>query len=298
MTAAAIRRGGAVKRKSARVVKKTRRKPWLARIVDAVPISARTVERAISIGIVAIVIGGVIAIALMLDVPRRAGLALGEAVGRAGFTVKHIDVTGIERMDRMSVYAVALEQKSIAMPLVDLAGVRAKLLRYGWVADARVSRRLPDTLAIDIVERRPAAVWQHAQQLTLVDGRGVTLEPVALDAMPDLPLVIGPDANRQATQLTALMASAPQLKPVLDAATWIGNRRWDLRFQSGETLMLPEGEDIAAAALRTFAERDARQRLLGNGAARFDMRDPTQIVILPGPKHVTADKPAAPGLAT
>ena len=32
---------------------------------------------------------------------------------------------------------------------------------FGWVKDARVSRRLPDTLVIDIVERTPAALWQN-----------------------------------------------------------------------------------------------------------------------------------------
>ena len=303
MSAAAIRRGGATKRKPVRVVKPKKKGPsMMTRAAAIAPISARTVERIVTFGIVAIVIGGLIAIALMLNVPRRVGLAMGEGIGRAGFSVKHIDVTGIDRMDRLSVYAVALEQKSTAMPLVDLAGVREKLLKYGWIADARVSRRLPDTLVIDIVERRPAAVWQHAQQLTLVDAKGIALEPVKLEAMPDLPLVIGPDANVQATQLTALMANAPQLKPVLDGASWIGNRRWDLRFQSGETLMLPEGSDRAAAALRKFAERDASQRLLGNGAARFDMRDPVQIVVTPGPKRpaaaVTADKPLDPTLAT
>lgn len=301
MTAAAIKRGSAVKRKPIRVIKKSKRPSLLSRLLAAVPVSARTVEQLITVAIVATIIGGIAAVALMLDVPRRIGLTLGEAVGRAGFTVKHLDVTGIEHMDRMSVYAVALEQRSIAMPFVDLAGVRAKLLNYGWVADARVSRRLPDTLVIDIVERKPAAVWQHAQQLTLVDAHGTPLEPVKLDAMPNLPLVVGPDANQQTGQLSALLANAPQLRPVLDSASWVGSRRWDLRFQSGETLMLPEGEMAAAAALRIFAERDAAQRLLGNGVVHFDMRDPAQLVIAPGPKRGTATmtgKPTDPNLAT
>lgn len=300
MTAAAIKRGSVNRRKPIRAVKKSKRPPLLSRMLAAMPVSARTVEQLITVGIVATIVGGIAAVALMLDVPRRVGLTLGEAVGRAGFTVKHIDVTGIDHMDWMSVYAVALEQKSMAMPLVDLAGVRAKLLNYGWVADARVSRRLPDTLVIDIVERKPAAVWQHAHQLTLVDAEGTPLEPVKLEAMPNLPLVVGPDANEQTRQLSALLDNAPQLRPMLDSASWIGSRRWDLRFQSGETLMLPEGEATAAAALRIFARRDATQRLLGNGAAHFDMRDPAQLVIAPGPKRTTTTtgKPADPKLVT
>jgi len=305
---AAIKRGGTARRRTVKIVKPARRKPsMLARLVERVPISARTVERATTAIVLAIAVGGIAAIAMMLDVPHKMGVAAGEAVGRAGFSVKHIDVTGIDRMDRTSVYAVALDQQSIAMPLVDLEGVRQKLLKYGWVADARVSRRLPDTLAIEIVERKPAAVWQHSQQLTLVDAKGVALEPVSLNAMPNLPLVIGPDANVQATALTALMNHAPQLKPVLDGAMWIGDRRWDLKFQSGETLLLPEGEAAAVAALKKFAELDAAQRLLGRGMARFDMRNPDQMAVLPGAKKATtsapakqpaADKPIDPALAT
>lgn len=306
MTAtAAIRRGGATKRKQVRIVKPANRAPsMLARMLAKLPISAQSLERAITVATLSIATGGIAAIAIMLDVPRTVGIAMGEAVGRAGFSVKHIDVTGIDRMDRMSVYAVALDQQSIAMPLVDLEGVRQKLLKYGWVADARISRRLPDTLAIDIVERKPAAVWQHSRQLTLIDSRGVPLEPVSLNAMPDLPLVIGPDANVQATALTALMAHAPQLKPVLDGAVWIGDRRWDLKFQSGETLMLPEGDVAAAAALKKFADLDAAQRLLGSGMARFDMRNPEQMAVLPGPRKgatpsaAPSDKPIDPALAT
>jgi cell division protein FtsQ len=302
---AAIKRGAATRRKTVKIVKPTRRTPSaLSRLLARIPISAQMLERAITIAILSIATFGLLAIAVMLDVPRTVGVAMGEAVGRAGFSVKHIDVSGIDRMDRMSVYAVALDQQSIAMPLVDLEGVRQKLLKYGWVADARVSRRLPDTLAIEIVERKPAAVWQHSQQLTLVDARGVPLEPVNLNAMPDLPLVIGPDANVQATALTALMDHAPQLRPVLDGAVWIGDRRWDLKFQSGETLMLPEGAVEAAAALKKFADLDAAQRLLGRGMARFDMRNPDQMAVLPGPKRPEAPsdtppaKPIDPALAT
>src|SRR3546814_14732488 len=98
-------------------------------------------------------------------------------------------VTGLKRMDKMTVYAVALDQQSRAMPLVDLEEVRQKLLRYGWIEDAHVSRRLPDTLLIQIDERKPAAIWQDNGQLTLNDASGVLLEPVAPAAMPPLPLL-------------------------------------------------------------------------------------------------------------
>src|SRR3546814_9265052 len=78
-------------------------------------------------------------------------------------------------MQRLPVYAVALDQQSMAMPLIDLDGTRERLLRFGWVEEARVSRRLPDTLVVDIVERTPAAIWQHNQRLALIDRHGVEI---------------------------------------------------------------------------------------------------------------------------
>src|SRR3546814_16143270 len=63
---------------------------------------------------------------------------------------------------------------------------------------------------------------------------------------------------------------------LLAGATWVGNRRWDLRFRSGETLSLPEGEAEAKAAIAKFAHMDGANRLLGRGILRFDMSDPSR----------------------
>ena len=162
---------------------------------------------------------------------------------------------------------------------LDLPHVRAEMLKLGWVKDARISRRLPDTLVVDIVERDPVAVWQHDGQLHLIDVSGVVLQTVSASAMPDLPLVVGPNANRQTAGLNKLMENAPALKPMLAGATWVGNRRWDLRFQSGETLSLPEGDTQSASALVNFARMDGVNRLLGRGIVKFDMRDPDRFVL-------------------
>jgi cell division protein FtsQ len=229
-------------------------------------------------------IGVVVLIAL--EIPMKAGAQAGEAVGRAGFTVKRVDVQGIHRMNGMPVYQIAFDQKSMAMPLVDVSAIRERLLKFGWVKDARVSRRLPDTLVIDIVEREPAALWQDKQQLSLIDSEGVVLDRVPVDKMPDLPLLIGPGANGQAQALNALLADVPTLKPQLASATWVGRRRWDLNFQSGETVALPEGERPASAALTRFAKMDQSSGLLGRGILRFDLRIPGKMI---------ARLPRAPG---
>ncbi|MES2755569.1 MAG: cell division protein FtsQ/DivIB [Pseudomonadota bacterium] len=242
------------------------------RVLSVLPVSETTLRRAVTWTIVAGVAGAGFAVASFFGVPGAVGIAAAEAAGRAGFRVEQIEVTGLKRMDRMSVYAVALDQQSRAMPLVDIEAVRAKLLQYGWIEDAHVSRRLPDTLLVHIVERKPAAIWQAHGNLTLIDATGVPLEAVSREAMPDLPLVIGRGANLQEANYQALLGQAPALKPLVRAASWVGNRRWDLLFTTGETLMLPEGDEKAATALVKFAEMDGADRLLGRNWVRFDMR--------------------------
>lgn len=228
------------------------------------------------IGMVAALVLGLLVI---LRVPQMIGGTLGEGIGEMGFTLKRVEIKGANHIRQLDVYNIAFDQASAAMPLVDLEATRQRLLAFGWVRDARVSRRLPDTLVVDIVEREPAAIWQHNQRLALIDKDGAVLEAVRLEAMPDLPLLIGPAANLHAAELGRLTAAAPNLKPVIAGATWVGGRRWDLRFESGEVLALPEGEEAAKKALAKFAGLDRQAQLLGKGYVRFDMRDPRKLAI-------------------
>lgn len=258
--------------------------------VAALPVSEATLHRITVWGITGIAAAAALGVATLFGVPGMVGTALAEGVGRAGFRVENVDVSGIKHADKTTVFNYAFGPKSQAMPLVDLEDVRGKLMTIGWVADARVSRRMPDTLVVQIVERKAAAVWQHQGQLMLIDSEGVLLEPVSAEAMPDLPLVIGDGAYAQQPAYQQLLDAAPALKPLVKAATWIGNRRWDLSFNTGERLALPEGEAAAAKALKKFAELDGADRLLGRGYLKFDMRDPTRLVVrMPGqaaPKQI------------
>ena len=258
---------------------KSRWERWNEIFWSYVPFKAETIERGLTILTGGAIVSTLLAIAVYAGIPQFVGTEIGQAVGRAGFHVKRVEVKGLDRMDTLTVYAVALDQRSIAMPLVDIDKVRAQLLQYGWIADARVSRRWPDTLVVDIVERKPVAIWQNNQRLALIDGTGVILEGVDPRAVPDLPIVVGPNANQQVEQLYTLLETVPSLKHSFAGASWLGNRRWDIRFKSGEVLALPEGQDFAANALKRFAQIDGTQRLLGRNFVRFDMRDPTKFVV-------------------
>jgi cell division protein FtsQ len=165
------------------------------------------------------------------------------------------------------------------MPDVDIGKLRAELRALPWVKDARVSIQLPHTLAIDIVEREPHAVLEKPDRLMLIDAAGVELEPIAADKTKDMLRLAGPGAGRQAPALEKLLAAAPALAPKVEAAEWVGNRRWNLTFTTGQLLALPEGEVEAATALVKFARLDGKNRLLGGKVIAFDMRTPPRLYL-------------------
>jgi cell division protein FtsQ len=285
MSAAHVRRGGVARAKPRKQSKVAVPK----RIARKLPVDQARANKLAGLFLAAFLLAIGLVVLVALDIPAKAERAAGTAIGEAGFTVSGYQIVGINHMDRALIDRVvnrelrrASEEAGTAkapQALVDVAGIRRQLVGYGWIKDARVSRRLPDTLVIDIVERTPAALWQNQGQLALIDGEGVVLDRVPVDKMPDLPLLIGPGANRQARQLGHLMDSVPTLKPQLASATWVGGRRWDLNFQSGETLALPEGAGDAERALGKFAKLDKSNGLLGRGVIRFDLRVPGKMVV-------------------
>ncbi|MEZ5696567.1 MAG: FtsQ-type POTRA domain-containing protein [Sphingomonadaceae bacterium] len=229
----------------------------------------------------AIILGGAAAmawfVASLAGVPAMANQQIALLASDAGFEVRRVTVTGVDRMNELKVYERVLAERDRPMPLVDLAALREELLQLSWVEDARVSRQLPETLVVDIVERKPHAVLKKPDRMVLIDATGVELEPIKPANAKGMLVVSGPGAARQVIALTDMLDAAPALKPQVAEAEWVGNRRWNLTFQTGQVLALPQGEDQAATALVSFAQLDGKSRLLGGKVATFDLRAPDRI---------------------
>lgn len=264
--------------------RKVREASWFDKIMRVLPFSEEEVQRVMTWVLLTALIVVAFAAAQYAGLTTAAYQQYAALAAKAGFQVQRVEVTGMERVDQVRVYQLVLAEKDRAMPLVDIEKVRTDLLQYGWIKDARVARRLPDTLAIEIVERKPTAIWQRDGKYSLIDAEGIVLQNIRAGEGGDLPTLNGDDANRQTVALNALLDQASALKSQVSGATWVGNRRWDLQFQTGETLALPEGEAAAAKALLNFARMDGVHRLLGRDLIHFDLRDPDRAYFRKAPK--------------
>lgn len=284
--ATAIRKGGKTrsKAKAAILRKKVRQISVIDRLLRTLPFSEDEIQRALNWLVIGALGLAAIFAAQYFGLTTAAYQQYATAAAKAGFEVKRVEITGMERVDQLKVYDIVLAEKDRAMPLVNIEKIRFDLAKYGWVKNVRVSRRLPDTLVVKITERKPTAVWQRDGKMSLIDADGIVLEHIKADEVGNLPMLHGTDANRHAVALNVLLDSAISLKPQVTEAKWVGNRRWDLKFKSGETLALPEGEKTAAEALVNFARMDGINRLLGRDMIYFDLRDPTRMYLRKAPK--------------
>ena len=254
--------------------KKVRQVSIMDRLLRILPFTEQDIQRVLTWGVLAVLLLVALIVANWFGVPQAAYQQYAQVAAKAGFEVKRVEITGMDRVDQLKVYDIVLAEKDRAMPLVDIDKIRADLIEYGWIKDVRVTRRLPDTLVVDILERKPTAVWQRGGVYSLIDDQGTELEKIGAAEIGSYPVINGDGANQRVVALNKLLDRAQSLKDQIIGASWIGNRRWDLRFKTGETLALPEGDQLAAEALVNFTRMDGVHRLLGRDIIHFDLRDP------------------------
>ena len=255
----------------------------LGRMLGLLPFTDEQLQRAFTVLILGGVVVAMVWVAQISGATAVVSDRFAHVASNAGFKLARVEVRGTQRMNSMLVHERAFGQRDLAMTRVDTHGLREELLELPWVKDARVSRQLPDLMVVNVVERDPHAVLRRADRLMLIDPTGVELESISTGDASEYLLIEGPGAQSQVEALEILLNSAPALKGKVIAAEWVGNRRWNLTFDTQQRLALPQGDDRSAAALISFAQADGVHRVIGGEVASFDMRNPPRMYMhVPG----------------
>jgi cell division protein FtsQ len=238
---------------------------------------------AIVLSLCAVVIGGPVwlwqsgLIAAAATSVRDAAIA---RTASAGLTVQNVLLDGRRNTPHRAVRRAVRLKRGDAILGVDIDAIRQRLKAIAWVREATVVRRLPDTIAIQIVERQPFALWQRKRKLVLVDELGEVITTRRLGAFRKLPILVGGDAPRHAPSLFAMLKSEPRLARQVISAVRVGKRRWNVEFRNGIQVRLPENDPHVA--WRRLARLDARHRLLARDVRMIDMRLPDRLILRPG----------------
>jgi len=222
---------------------------------------------------------------------------LGEALlswtGSAGFAVEEVLVVGRVETPADQILAALDVRKGSPLFAFSPAAARERLLALGWVREARVERRFPDVVYVDLEERRPAAIWQNAGKFALVDEAGAVIGADAVSRFASLRIIVGPDAPDKFAVLFAALETRPEMLEHVTAAVRVGGRRWNLKLDNGMTVLLPE-EGIATA-WRTLGDAARDSALMERDLVHIDLRIPDRLVLrlTPGAAKVRGEDQGA-----
>jgi len=215
------------------------------------------------------------------EIEQRCAKAVADLGTVAGFRLQRITVDGRVFTPREDLLAALDLRLGEPMLEIDPTALKQKIEKLGWVRSAAVDRRLPGEIHIQLTEAVPAAIWQSAGHFQVIDRAGHLIGEAAPKNFVQLPVLAGDRAPQHADALFTMLAAEPDLASRVRAAVWVGDRRWNLRFDNGVDVKLPADSPQAAWSMLAKLERD--QRLLARDITVIDMRLPDRLVVRMGP---------------
>jgi cell division protein FtsQ len=236
----------------------------------------------------------IIVVGLLLTVACGWGIYLGygSMVDRGVFAVQHIEISGNARIPEDRILSRLNLPKNANLPDLDLATISQSVLSHPWIERATVRRTYPDTLAIQVWERTPAALLTQPASRgetplqLMVDRSGMILGQPSPDAV-DLPrltgfeltgLTAGDEVSAKRVEIGLLVAHAyPDPTALVDVADLsdplllVGGMRIRLGDQGGYSWRLQRLQELGKEL----------EQLAGKRGTEVDLRYPDRVVARP-----------------
>ncbi|MFH1681884.1 MAG: FtsQ-type POTRA domain-containing protein [Candidatus Eisenbacteria bacterium] len=172
------------------------------------------------------------------------------------FPVTEIRVSGSNLLYEGEVVQAAGVERGTNLLTVDAGEVEARLLASGWIRAARVRRRPPGRVLVQIEERRPWLL-RPGEPAAFVDREGHTFPAMGKEERLDLPILA--DRSGKARPIVARLASAfpPEEK-------WFGGSVLQVSIDANGSVTLIEARHGTRIRLGDtgFAGRAERLRLV------------------------------------
>jgi cell division protein FtsQ len=264
--------------KSAPLVSRQKRLPVLVAAERAWVLHKKLVLKLALYGLAAILVAGAVE---MRGPLYSAGVVVVEAastgLASAGFGIAAIDISGqVLTSEADIVGALAIGPRTSILAF-DAKAARQRLRTLPAVADASIRKVYPDRLMVSVKEKTPIARWTLDGRTYLVDAAGTHLIDAPSTANADLPLVIGQGAGDDAAAIIRALGLYPSLEKDIVALSRIGDRRWDMLYDTGLRVQLPETG--VNQALQRLDDLERGHAILERDLALIDLRVPGSTIV-------------------
>ncbi len=239
---------------------------------------------------VAAALAGLLALYQLREPIAHGGLVLVEvAQGRfadAGLAIGEISITGQALTSEQAIFDALGVEPHTSTVAFDVEAARQRIAELPAIATVSVRKIYPGDLSITLTEKTPVARWRVDGITFVVDASG---EQIGEDrgAYGDLPLVVGDGANDDAMVMIRALDQYPTLKDGLVALSRIADRRWDMIYDTGLRVQLPELG--VAGALRHLVGYQADYQLLDRDVSVIDLRVAGLVAVRPTQSDEEAD---------
>ncbi len=196
---------------------------------------------------------------------------------RTGFAVDQVKVVGNRETSEIDVLDRLQLDGWTSLVGMNVDAARERIASLPWVSSVSVRKTYPDMIEVRLDERTPFAVWQDNGQLAVIEASGSVIAPYRGGGMSRLPLVVGEGAETAAVSMVSRMDAYPELKNRALVFIRVAGRRWDVKFDSGVVVKLPEFG--VADALGQLQIMQAQDGVLDKDIASLDLRLSDRVVV-------------------
>ena len=208
----------------------------------------------------------------------------------AGFTLNEVLITGRNRTpitDVCRIFDIPEESclglnvpKGRVITTFDIQQIQESFKNLPWVKDVVVRRQLPDILYIDLVEKKPIALWQTNKKYYPLDEQGNPINAICPECSEYLLLVVGNNAPKQTPHLIEILEKHESIYNRIQSVKWVDNRRWDLYIDdinNGKKVLLPDLD--LEESLNRLEELQKSKNVLDRQIELLDLRFDDRIII-------------------
>lgn len=194
-----------------------------------------------------------------------------------GFTIRNVYLEGQEYTSTNHILSALDVEIGAPLFTLSLDNMQQQLEALPWVKHAVIERQYPTTLHVRIIEHTPLALWQHNGALAVIDIEGQVIQETNIHSFSDYVVLIGEDAPNYAHSFFDIANLYPELLEHISSATRIGERRWNIRFQNGLEVKLPEANP--EEAWQQLSDFHKEQDILSGKFNHIDLRVSNKIYV-------------------
>ena len=193
-----------------------------------------------------------------------------------GFYLQNIYISGNNNLQREDILSIINDKEYKTIFDINLFKIRNNLLLNEWIETVKIERTLPSSIKIQIIEKKPVAIWQTKLGNKLITKDGSIISNANVTTFKNsLPIIIGKGANKDAFLILQILKKEPDLYNNVWSISYINKRRWNVHLNQGLIVLLPRIKIYDAWTKIGFLQK--KYKILDIGLTEIDIRNKNQI---------------------